>query len=194
MSPTPTAYSPSWEKFLIWLLSKQGTLSAATIHFKDTWKSTHITLWPYTTANLFDVTLPCIEKTSTRKPVVVRRRNTYFSSMPRIMSAAVFQVKLKANTKQLINLDLPTQRSFVCVVSHVCHWWNAVTGNICWGKKCCEMLLNYRCRPKAIHQNCCSYCSVLACRILCCLVSPFFHKHKRFPWIEQVSWSLSSPM
>lgn len=104
VSPAPTTYCHSLEKLLIWLLSVH-TLSTAAIHFKDTWKSTHITLWPHFTTTLFDVTLPKdINAVEQKQHIFLLGRESYG--------------RMKNNNKMhLINLVLPTQRLFV-----LCCW------------------------------------------------------------------------
>lgn len=98
------------------------TLSAAAaFHFKYTRESTHARPWPCITATLFDVTLPKdIHSWAVKKKKKKKNPNSFLPSQPRVMPAFM-QVKSWANAKknnnktQLINLDLPTQRSFVCV-------------------------------------------------------------------------------
>lgn len=113
-----------------------GTLSAATVHFKDTWESAHIRLWPYITTDPFDVTLP---RAATTVNTQAGEKKTFFSPAEenaRCLSRWSLEGEKQNNNNKmrLINLDLPTRRSFVCVAGHVCHWWNTATGNICCKK------------------------------------------------------------
>lgn len=116
--------------------AQTGTLSAATVHFKDTWESAHIRLWPYITTNPFDVTLP---RAATTVNTQAGEKKTFFSPAEenaRCLSRWSLEGEKQNNNNKmrLINLDLPTRRSFVCVAGHVCHWWNTATGNICCRK------------------------------------------------------------
>lgn len=104
------------------------TLSASAVHFKDTWKSIHIRLWPYITKALFEVAFP--QEINTQWGP----KNIFFSTAvnnAHVLPGEVLAECKTTNQMCLINLDLETQRSFARVDGHVCHWWNTVTANIC---------------------------------------------------------------
>lgn len=125
------AFSCPWEELLIWLLSKQGHYQATT-HFKDTWKGVcvisvalhnHKPFWCRITLNSKSINTSAGGE-----------KNRFFisaqgnaSQVPGKVVRATMQNKMC-----LINLDLSAQHVFVWVASHVCQWWNAVAGNICW--------------------------------------------------------------
>lgn len=81
--------------------TSHGTLSAATSHFKETWKSTHISLRSYVTTDLFDVTLPHHHHRSWR------RENIFFCqgwcSRPLSGKAAAKQQQNSSNKSPFAN-------------------------------------------------------------------------------------------
>lgn len=134
-----------------------GTLSAATIHFKDTWKSTHIRLWPYITANLFDVTLPCMAMTSTHKHTQAsegKKNHIFFFSA--VANGRLLPGK-EANTEQqqqnTSNKSWFADTALICLTCWPCLSLMKRSDRKHMLEKSREVFLNYRCRPAAIHQN-----------------------------------------
>lgn len=131
--------------------------------------------WPCITATLFDVTLP----EDIHAQLGGKKTNTQqFSSFSTKSNACLHAGKVldecKNNSKtQLINLDLPTQRSFVCVcrVPRLALMKHIDRGT--YAGKSRGTLLNYSCGPKAIHQNSCCTAATLHPRILYRRVSLF---------------------
>lgn len=97
----------------LWVLreTSYGTLSAALIYFKDTWKSTRTTLWSSLTTGLFDVTLPHLLYRWHRH-TSQRRSHCQGWSLP-----FFFQLRLQTNVKQQQN---PTNKSWFANTTLIC--------------------------------------------------------------------------